>query len=56
MNTEENDPDTLQMLDEIDQEWVKLWRKPKRSDGNFEYFIPDIGKMRQLTLKSKSTH
>ena len=25
--TEENDPDTLQMLDEANQEWCDLWRK-----------------------------
>ena len=23
---EENDPDTLQMLDEVDLEWVMLWK------------------------------
>ena len=27
MNTEENDPDTLQILDELDEKWVRLWRK-----------------------------
>jgi hypothetical protein len=25
--TKENDPDTLQILDELDEEWVKSWRK-----------------------------
>lgn len=25
MNMEENDPDTLQMLDELDTDWVKRW-------------------------------
>ena len=27
MSIQENDPDTLQILDEIDREWVKLWLK-----------------------------
>ena len=27
MNCEENDPDTLQLLDELNIEWVKDWRK-----------------------------
>ena len=26
MITEENDPDTLQLRDELDFKWVKLWR------------------------------
>lgn len=28
MNKQENDPDTLHMLDEANEEWVKLWTKP----------------------------
>lgn len=24
--TEENDPDTLQLLDELDVEWVRRWK------------------------------
>ena len=27
MNLEENDPDTLQLLDESDPDWVKPWHK-----------------------------
>ena len=27
MSIKENDPDTLQLQDEIDEEWVKLWLK-----------------------------
>ena len=27
MNLEDNDPDTLQLRDELDTEWVKLWRR-----------------------------
>lgn len=30
MRLEENDPDILQLLDELDKEWVKLWRKTAR--------------------------
>ena len=33
MSLKENDPDTLQILDEIDEEWVKLWLKA--TDKNF---------------------
>jgi hypothetical protein len=27
MNTAEKDPDTLQILDELESEWVRQWRK-----------------------------
>ena len=27
MNAKENDPDTLQLLDELDEKWVKQWRR-----------------------------
>ena len=27
MNTKENDPDTLQIRDELDEQWTKRWRK-----------------------------
>jgi hypothetical protein len=27
MNRKENDPDTLQLRDEMDPEWVDLWHK-----------------------------
>jgi hypothetical protein len=27
MNTKKNDPDTLQILDELDEKWVKQWRR-----------------------------
>lgn len=30
MELEDNDPDTLQLKDELDTEWVKLWRQPTR--------------------------
>jgi hypothetical protein len=26
MTPEENDPDTLQLLDELDADWVRFWR------------------------------
>lgn len=29
MNKQEEDPDTLQILDEANKEWVKLWKKPQ---------------------------
>ena len=32
MNSTEVDPDTLQTLDELDDKWVKRWRKAM--DGN----------------------
>lgn len=30
MNTEDNDPDTLQLLDEQSEKWVRNWRKAAR--------------------------
>ena len=30
MKTQENDPDTLQVLDELDKEWVGQWLKATR--------------------------
>lgn len=40
----ENDPDTLQLLDEVDRDWVKLWAaklKPtKQCLYNESIFIP----------------
>jgi len=32
MNLEENDPDTLQLRDEMDSEWVELWRRCKNKE------------------------
>ena len=39
MSIKENDPDTLQILDEIDEEWVKLWLKAtgKKTDKKIEF-------------------
>jgi hypothetical protein len=36
MNTQENDPDTLQLLDELNEKWVKQWRRAatKRAKTN----------------------
>jgi hypothetical protein len=42
MNAQENDPDTLQLLDESDKEWVKLWRKATREEttpNTLEHFV-----------------
>ena len=51
MNLEENDPDTLQLLDELDPEWVKLWRKAtnqKKSTTEEPTFIVILPKKSDL--------
>ena len=32
MDAEEHDPDTLQLLDELDDNWVMLWQKTQEKD------------------------
>ena len=61
MNLEENDPDTLQLLDELDADWVKLWRRAtnkKKSVTNELTFnvIPHKQTIqRSVRLQSKKT-
>jgi hypothetical protein len=45
MDYKENDPDTLQFLDELDTDWVKLWLRAanKKSAANelpFNIILP----------------
>ena len=59
MNAQENDPDTLQLLDESDKKWVKLWRKAanKQTTANtLELFVlqQETIKPPHLKIKSKS--
>jgi hypothetical protein len=57
MNTQENDPDTLQLLDESDKKWVKLWRKAalKETTANtLEHFVLQQEKMEPRHPKIKS--
>ena len=60
MNLQENDPDTLQLLDELDKEWVRLWRKTalKETTANgFVHFIlkPDHFWQQQKTPQRQCT-
>lgn len=60
MNREENDPDTLQLQDELDADWVKLWRRAtnkKRPNTNgitVDIILPKKTTS-QAQLKSKNT-
>jgi hypothetical protein len=36
----ENDPDTLQILDESDREWVKLWKAKLKPTKPCSYYEP----------------
>jgi hypothetical protein len=45
MNCEENDPDKLQLLDEMHTDWVKRWRKatkkrPPEKRNNIDVILP----------------
>ena len=43
MDTEENDPDTLQILDETEKEWVSQWqsivKRKKQSDNALTFIL-----------------
>ena len=61
MNWEENDPDTLQLLDELDTDWVKLWRRAtnkKKSTTNeltFNVILPKKAIQPSARPQSKNT-
>jgi hypothetical protein len=61
MNWEENDPDTLQLLDELDTDWVKLWRratnkkKATTKELTFNVIRPQKEVQRSIRLQSKNT-
>jgi len=64
MNWEENDPDTLQLLDELNSDWVKRWcevtnRKkiPKKKEITFEVILTPKKKelWKQLALQFAKT-
>ena len=56
MTTQENDPDTLQILDESDKEWVNLWRKAalKETPIILEHFVLQQENIETPQLKIKS--
>jgi hypothetical protein len=57
MDAQENDPDTLQLLDESDIEWIRLWRKAALKDKTaitLEYFVLPQENMERSHLKTKS--
>jgi hypothetical protein len=56
MSTQENDPDTLQLLDESDIEWVRLWRKAALKDttaNTLAHFVLQQENMKTPQLKTK---
>jgi len=57
MNVQENDPDTLQLLDESDKEWVRLWRKAalkETTTNTLVHFVLQQENMEPRHLKIKS--
>ena len=61
MSLEENDPDTLQLLDESDPDWVKLWRraqnKNKSTTMDLKFSVIPTQKIRHQSsqLRSRKT-
>jgi hypothetical protein len=56
MNAQENDPDTLQLLDESDKEWIRLWRKAalKETTANTsEHFVQQQENIELQHLKAQ---
>ena len=49
----EDDPDTLQLLDESDANWVKLWRKAARKELKSSCITCVILPMNQQKQKTK---
>ena len=57
MNAQENDPDTLQLLDESDKVWVRLWRKAALKEtaaNNLMHFVLQQENTKPPHLKIKS--
>lgn len=57
MNSQENDPDTLQLLDESDKEWIRLWRKAalkETTTKTLEHFVLQQENIEPRHLKTKS--
>ena len=61
MSLEENDPDTLQLLDESDPDWVKLWHraqnKNKSATMDLKFSVIPTKKIRHQSsqLRSRKT-
>ena len=48
----EDDPDILQLLDESDADWVKLWRTAAKQDSNSNsvtFVVPQMHKQKHKT-------
>jgi hypothetical protein len=58
---EENDPDTLQLKDESNADWVKLWHKTAKkknflqNDLTIEVILPKKETQQNSKFKSKRT-
>jgi hypothetical protein len=57
LNTNENDPDTLQIQDELDEKWLRNWRKAisKRNSrkNGLTVMVSPQEKARSLAVKTK---
>ena len=55
MNTKESDPDTLQILDELNRKWVKLWKEAVIKKDGLKIFVTNVEKLNYATQpKQKS--
>lgn len=57
MNYEENDPDTLQLRDELDPEWVNLWHKSaNKKNKTKEHVTFDVISTKKIVLQKFHRH
>jgi len=58
LNAKENDPDTLQILDEQNEEWTKRWRKATSQDTSqttgLTIIVPPQEKARTIVTQTKA--
>jgi hypothetical protein len=51
VNTKEEDPDTLQLLDELNTDWVKAWckivNKMKSAATGLTFIVPPLEKVEE---------
>jgi hypothetical protein len=60
MTPEENDPDTLQLLDELDADWVRRWqiaankKKPAENESTFSVLLQEDTVPNEKSRRAKS--
>jgi hypothetical protein len=56
VDLENNDPDTLQLKDELDSEWVNLWHKATKKKPTKTQLILDCIPSENAILKPSDYH